>query len=172
MQSLEVISVNIWNILISLGNLLVLFLILKFFLYKPVKKMLAARKEAVGTQYLQAQEALQSAEEEKQLYEKKLQEARLEADAVVAQARSSADIREREIIADAERRAADILQRAYAEIELEKRKSVADMQHVIADLSTQLAQKILNHELNEQEHRALIDSFIAQIGEDDNGYEQ
>ena len=40
MQSLEVISVNIWHILISLCNLLILFLIVKRFLFKPVKKAL------------------------------------------------------------------------------------------------------------------------------------
>ena len=47
MQSLEIISVNIWSILVSLANLLIMFLILKRFLFKPVQKMMAARKQQV-----------------------------------------------------------------------------------------------------------------------------
>ena len=44
MPTLDVISVNIWSILISLCNLLILFFIIKKFLYKPVRKMLAERQ--------------------------------------------------------------------------------------------------------------------------------
>ena len=44
MQSLEVISFNLWQMLISLANLVILFWILKRFLFKPVKKVLAQRQ--------------------------------------------------------------------------------------------------------------------------------
>ena len=51
MQSLEVISVNLWQILISLVNLFLLFLILKRFLYKPVKSVLEQRQKELDDQY-------------------------------------------------------------------------------------------------------------------------
>ena len=57
MQSLEVISVNIWHILISLCNLLILFLIVKRFLFKPVKKALEKRDADIGERYSAANEA-------------------------------------------------------------------------------------------------------------------
>ena len=44
MQSLDVISINIWHILISLCNLILLFLVVKKFLFKPVKNLLASRQ--------------------------------------------------------------------------------------------------------------------------------
>ena len=56
MQSLEIISVNIWSILVSLANLLIMFLILKRFLFKPVQKMMAARKQQVDQIYQDAKE--------------------------------------------------------------------------------------------------------------------
>lgn len=62
MQSLEVISVNIWHILISLCNLLILFLIVKRFLFKPVKKALEKRDADIGERYSAANEAKRSAE--------------------------------------------------------------------------------------------------------------
>ena len=57
MQSLDIISVNLWQILISLANLTILFLLLKKFLYKPVTKMLVARRAEIDSQYSDAQNA-------------------------------------------------------------------------------------------------------------------
>jgi len=54
MPTLDVISVNLWQILISLANLTVLFLVLKHFLYAPVKKVLAERQRAVDEGYAEA----------------------------------------------------------------------------------------------------------------------
>ena len=47
MQFLDVISVNIWAILASLANLLILTLIIKKFLFKPVKKIVDARRKTI-----------------------------------------------------------------------------------------------------------------------------
>ena len=84
MQSLEIISVNIWSILVSLANLLIMFLILKRFLFKPVQKMMAARKQQVDQIYQDAKENRDSAINMKQEYEARLAAAREEADGLVA----------------------------------------------------------------------------------------
>ena len=47
MQSLDIISINLWQILISLANLLIIFLIFKKLLFKPVQNILAARQQQV-----------------------------------------------------------------------------------------------------------------------------
>ena len=73
MPTLDVISVNIWSILISLCNLLILFFIIKKFLYKPVRKMLAERQAAVDKVYSEADEALRSAEQDRLTYSQKLE---------------------------------------------------------------------------------------------------
>ena len=46
-QTLDVISINLWQILISLANLLLIFLILKKLLWKPVKKVMQQRRDMV-----------------------------------------------------------------------------------------------------------------------------
>ena len=56
MQSLEVISVNFWQILISLLNLLILFLLFKKFLFKPVNNMLAKRQSEIDAKYEEAED--------------------------------------------------------------------------------------------------------------------
>ena len=69
MQSLDVISVNIWQILISLANLLILFLMFKKFLFKPVNNMLEKRQSEIDAQYEAAEEAKRSAQEDKLLWD-------------------------------------------------------------------------------------------------------
>ncbi|MBQ7455982.1 MAG: ATP synthase F0 subunit B, partial [Clostridia bacterium] len=57
MQSLDIISVNIWTILFSLANLLIMFLILKRFLFKPVKKVMDERRQQVDDLFAQAEQS-------------------------------------------------------------------------------------------------------------------
>ena len=72
MQTLEIISINFWNVLISLCNLLLLFLMFKHFLYQPVKKMLAQRQATIDLQYEQAETAKSEALAMKESWEEKM----------------------------------------------------------------------------------------------------
>ena len=71
-QTLDVISVNIWQIVISLANLLLIFLILKKLLWKPIQNVMKQRQEMVDKQFADAAEAQAKANEDKALWEEKL----------------------------------------------------------------------------------------------------
>lgn len=167
MQSLEVISVNIWDILISLCNLLIIFLLFKRFLYKPVRKVLDKRKGAIDEQYSAAELAKQNALADKQAYELKLQTVQAEADEMIKSAAVTADKRGAKIIDDAKEKADGIIRQAHSEVELERKKASDDIKREIADVSALLTEKVLEREINENDHREFIDSFIQGIGEDD-----
>lgn len=166
MQSLDVISFNIWDTLISLLNLLVLFLILKKFLYKPVKNMLAQRQEAIDGQYQAAAEAEKSAVANKEEWERKMRSAQDEADAVIQTATVSAGRRSDKIIAEAREKADSIMRQAETEAELELKKAEDGIKREIVNVSTALTQKMLEREINEQDHHELINSFIDKIGKE------
>lgn len=169
MQSLEVISVNIWQILISLCNLLLLFLILKRFLYKPVKRVLAERKAALDQQYAAAEEAQSSAEASKQAWDEKMKTAQAEADHLLKKATATADRRGEQIVSDAKEKADGIVRQAEAHAALEHKKAEAEIKKEIVDVSAVLTEKMLGREIKTEDHRAIIDSFIEGIGEDDDG---
>lgn len=165
MQSLDVISVNIWQILISLCNLLLLFLILKRFLFKPVSAMMEKRRQSVEKQYQDAQKAEDEAEASKKEWQEKLEGAHKEAASILQDASEVARKRETELLADARIRADEIVQRAETEAELEKRKAAADRKREIAEAAAALAGKMLDREIREEDHRDLIDSFIREMEE-------
>ena len=165
MQTLDVISVNLWGMLVSLLNLALLFLIIKYFLYKPVKKMLANRQAKIDGDYDEAREAKEAALAEKAAYDKKLSEAKAEAETVIKNAVSVADAREKEIIADAKEKAEGILRKAESDAVLERKKAEDSIKREIVEVSSALAEKLLEREVNTSDHKQLIDSFIEGIGD-------
>ena len=166
MQSLEVISINLWQILISLANLVILFLIVKKFLFKPVKKVLAQRQDLMDAQYSAAQEAQAQALADKDAWEHKMQSAKAEADAIMKDAASKAQIRGDRIVSDAREKADGIIRQAQTAAELERKKAEDGIKKEIVDVSAALAEKMLGREINSQDHRDMIDSFIEALGED------
>ncbi len=165
MQNLEIISVNIWQIVISLANLLILFLIIRKFLYKPVKKLLKNRQDAVEKQYEDATNAQKNADENKAIWEEKMSQAETKADLIIKEAADTASTRGDEIVANAKAKASDIIKDAETEAQLERRKAEQDIKDDIIDLSTKLTEKMLSREINAEDHKELIDSFIDNIGD-------
>ena len=167
MQNLDIISVNLWQILISLANLVILFLILKKFLYGPVTKMLDKRREEIDAQYSDAESAKENAQKREAELTMRLNGAKTEAEAIVKEAADTAHSRGDKIIQDAKVAANDIIRQAQEQAELERKRAEADIKTQIVDVSTAIAEKMIERELNADDHKALIDSFIEKIGEDD-----
>ena len=163
MQNLSVISVNIWQILISMVNLLILTLIIKKFLYKPVKKMMDARRAAIDDDYAQAKSAREEAEETRRKYDEAMAAAKMTGDQIIADANRAAEYRSNEIVSQARERASEIRRQAEADAVLERKKAEDEMKHEIANVSTQLTGKLLQREINEEDHRNLIDSFLNEL---------
>ncbi len=166
MQTLDVISVNIWQIVISLLNLLLMFLILKHFLFKPVKKMMDKRREELENQYKAAEDAQNDALKDRELWESKLAHADAEADEIRSQAVTDAKYRSGKIIAEAKDKAGSIMRQAEVNAELEMQKAQAGIKDEIVNVSAALTEKMLGREINTDDHRGLIESFIGDLGDD------
>ena len=163
MGNLELISLNVWHIVASIANLLLLTLIIKKFLWKPVKKVLAERQNQVDEIYRTAEKAAEAAESDKALYSEKLAGARAEAESIVKAATARADRQSDEIIEAANKKAADTIRKAEAELEQEKKKAMNDLKNEISDISVAIASGIVDREINADDHKELIDSFIDKL---------
>ena len=166
MQTLDVISVNLWQILISLLNLVLLFLILKKFLFKPVKAVLAKRQSELDERYAKAEEAEARARDCERERAEALSHAGEEAEAILATATDNAKRRGERLIEEAKERADGILRTAREQIEQERRQAESELKQQIVEVSHALSEKLLSRELNEDDHRAAIDAFLDEIGEE------
>lgn len=165
-QSLDIISVNLWQMLVSLANLVLLFLLVKKFLYQPVKKMLASRQAAIDSDYEAAKTAREQAEQAEQAYTEQLKGAKQQADQVIKNAVELADSRSAEILAQAKTQAEGIVRRAENEALLERRKAEDGIKQEIVEVSSLLTEKLLEREITADDHRRFVDSFIESIGDD------
>lgn len=165
MQSLDIISVNIWHILISLANLVLLFFIIKKFLYKPVKKVLAQRQAEIDRDYENARQAKESAQSEKLHWEEKMSKAQKTADDMIANAALTANQRSERIVSEAKDKAESIVSRAEEAAKLEIKNAHAEIKKELVSVSSELAQKLIKRELNAEDHKNLIDSFIDDLGD-------
>jgi F-type H+-transporting ATPase subunit b len=164
-EYLSIISVNFWQIVISLVNLLIIFLILKKFLFKPVQKVMGERRSQVDRMYSDADESRSAANEMKQEYEQRLASARQEADGMIRTATQTAQQKSDQILADAKAQAAHAKQKAEAEIELQKQQMLRDAQGELSDLAVSIASKVVEKEVSRQEYDSFVDDFIRNVGE-------
>ncbi len=167
MQTLEVISVNFWQILISLLNLLILFLLFKKFLFKPVNNMLAKRQDEIDARYEEADEAKRIAEEDKSLWNEKIGTVKAETDEMIKKAQENAKRQGEAIVTKAKEQADGIIRQAETQAQLEMQKAEESIKKEIIEVSTTLANKLLEREINAEDHRDLIDSFIEKIGDEE-----
>ena len=159
MQSLEIISVNFWQILISLCNLLIIFLIMKKFLFGPVQAMMKTRREQVDKIYSDADESRTSANQMKQEYEQKMASARQEAATQTAQRKSD------QIVAEANSQASHVKQKAEEEIAQQKKQMLQDIRSEISGLAVDIASKVVEREINQKDYDGFVDEFIQNVGE-------
>ena len=163
MGNLELISLNIWHVAAAILNLLVLTWILKKFLFAPVQNMLAQRQAQVDSLYAEAEEANTAAKADRAAYEEKLAGAHAEAEEIVRSATVRADRMSDKILAEAAEKAADKMRKADADIAQEKKKAINEIKNEISGMSVEIAEKVVGREIKEDDHKALIDSFIENL---------
>lgn len=166
-QTLPVISVNIWSILVSLVNLVILFLIVKKALYKPVRRMLDARKAQLASQYRAAEKAQLSAEKSKAEYNEKLAGASEECSSLLREAEANSQRLSDEMLSQAKDKADAMIRSADTQIELERKKAMRQLKRDAAGLSVDIAEKLLSRELTAEDQNEFIDSFIEGLGDSD-----
>ena len=167
MQNLDIISVNIWQILMSLFNLTLLFLILKYFLFGPVTKMIKKRQEQIADEYRDAEAANRAAQKSREDLEAELGNAKVRAEGIIKDAADTAALRGDKIVADARSEAEGIIRQAKTAAEQEMKQAESLIKGEIVGVSTLLAAKLLEREINADDHAQLIDSFIEKIGEEE-----
>ena len=165
MDTGEVFSIDLWKILFMLINLFLIYLILKRFLYKPVKKMFEMREQEVTETYQKADAAETEAHELKDQYDKKLSGAKAEAEEIVRSATKRAQLRSESMIGEAKDTVSNMMARAEEQIASEKKKAVNEIKDEIADIALMAASNVLEKKMDANDHSKLIDEFINKVGD-------
>lgn len=150
------------DLVINIVNILILFLVTRALLYKPVKKYLAARREKAAAESREAQLAKEQARAEQAKYEALLADVEAEKSSVIGvtteEARKAADEITRKamkqaeaIVADANENARDI-----------RKKAARDSKDAITEIALEISGKLMGRTVTDADNRRIVDSFFAE----------
>ncbi len=151
------------NLLITqILNFVILLILLRLLLYKPILNMLNSRKQRIQESLEYAERVKAEAAEQQKEFSRKLEEARREAQSA-AQAAQQVGEKEREaILTQAREEARKLVEQAKEQIEFERKQMMADLHDQVVRLALLAAQKVINQSLDERAHRQLVNEFLAQ----------
>ncbi len=150
---------------LTLIAVFVLYLILSYFLFNPVREMLKKRQDKIASELTEAASAEEQARAMRAEYEAKLAGVEKEADAILSDARRRALLSETQIIAEAKEEARRIMDRAHVEAELEKSKVADEVKTEMIQLATVLAGKVVAANITTEIQTELIDETLKEMGE-------
>lgn len=150
-----------WNIFWTVFNVLLLFVLLRIFLFKPINKMLDDRTQAIQKDYDDAERARREAEELKAQYDTSISEAKEEAAKILRTAHEEAETEREAIIRKSHEEAENIVAAASETIENERKRVIRQAHSEIADLAVEAASKIVGANLDDEKNRKLVDEFLS-----------
>lgn len=156
-----------WNIVWTIVNILVLFLLLKHFLFKPITEMMESRTAEIENNLKDAEDQKQKASELTAQYEEKLRGAHAEAAQIVSEARQRGQREYDAILKTAGQDTQKEQERARADMEREREEMLRGVQENVTELVLLTASKLSQKELDEESDRKLVDSFLSEAGGDE-----
>jgi len=149
----------------QLVNTFILYLILRKFLFGPVTKFMQDRENEIKDQINNAQALEDQAKSLIVNYEDKLQNAEDEGKEIIREHTQRAENRAFEIIKTAESEIDTMKVNAHRELERERIKAVNELKDQISEITIMAASKVVEKDLNEADHKVLIDQFINEVGD-------
>lgn len=158
------VGVNLFTMIFAWINLFILYLILRKLLFGKVKNMIDSRQKEVDDMYSDAESSRAKAAEMKEDYEKKLEKANEESEEILKRAVRRAQLREEEILKEANEKAARTVERAAEQVELEKKRAINEVKDEVSEMALGIAAAVIEREVKSDEHAAMIDDFIKNMG--------
>lgn len=154
-----------WNIIWTFVDLIILYVLLRKFLFARVQKVLDQRQELIQGQmdHAKEQEALanQNLQQAQETVENATKEAREKAQRIL----DAASRKEKEQLQASEEEAKRILISSRKQAEQERKKLLADTQDEMVTIAMLAARKAVGNNINEEKEKALFEDLLKKVGE-------
>jgi F-type H+-transporting ATPase subunit b len=149
------------TILAHIVNIIILFVFLRWLLYKPVKKFIDARSAEFDERRANIAYQEEEIEKQKAKYEELMAGSQNEANELVRQSRDNANKRAEVILEDARQSAKDLMEHTRQEIANERNAAQARMREEVADLAIGIATRVLEREVEVEDNEKIIENFFS-----------
>lgn len=161
----QLVGIVPWTFVAQICNLFLQVYLVKRFLFKPINEMLEKRRAMADAEIQDAIKAKDEANAIKSEYEQNMLEAKNKANEIVTTAQKTAAVQSEQMLLEASAQAAAIKAKAESDIAQEKRKAVNEIKDEIGGMAVEIAGKVIEREICEEDHTKLIDEFISNVGE-------
>ncbi len=165
MQTQDLVTVVPWTFIATILNLFIQIYLIKRFLFKPINNMLEKRRQIADGEIADATKAKEDALALKAEYEEDMKQAREKASQILSDAQKTAMAQSDEILKQAAEEAAAEKARAASDIQQQRRKAIGEIKNEIGSMAVEIAGKVIEREVKEEDHARLIDEFIENVGE-------
>lgn len=155
-----------WTFVFQIVNTIVIFLLLRHFLFKPVTEFMTQRTQRIEDQLAGAEEKEAEALVLKAQYEQKLAGIREERNEMLKEAVRKGEERGEVLIQEAREEIRKMEERSRLDLEREKTKAINEFKNQISELAVLAAAQIMEKELDQQKHDAMIQEFIEKVGQE------
>jgi F-type H+-transporting ATPase subunit b len=156
------LGINLPLLVVFIVNFIVLLVLLRLFLYKPVIKVLDERAERTKDAIELAEATKREYEQAKGEIQKQVEKGRQEAQAIITQAMQVGERLKEESRQEAAKQAQVIIDRTRSELETERDKIVGDLRREFVDISIAAAEKVIKETLDRERHRKLIEETLQE----------
>jgi len=160
-------GVDLFKLAFQIINFLLILYLLNRFLFKRVLALLDERQERISKGLEDAEAAARDRELARAEREAALDEARKEAQTMIARATKIAEDSRAEIVSAARAEAEKVAARATEEITAEKQRAIAELRSQVADLALDAAGRLVKAEMNAPTQRRLVEEFLAEVSPTD-----
>lgn len=154
-----------WTFVFQIANTLILFLILKKLLFKPVTEMMRNRQAGIENSLKDAEKKNLDAEALIAQYNEKLAQSKDEGLEIIKAMKKEAEAAAAEIVKAAEAESKRLKEHALSEIERERVKSIQMLKDEVSEMALLAATKIIEKDLNDEDHKRLVQEFIGEVGD-------
>lgn len=159
----DIVSFSVPDIVFQGLNLLVIFLVVKKFLFKPIKGIIEKRQNEVKDMYLRAEQAEKKAQSLEAQYTELLTKARLEAAEIVKNATEASQAKADAIVEQAKVKAMELLEKTQIQIQREKDESLRDAFNKVSDVVLITASKFMEKEMTMDDHKEIIEKILDDV---------
>ncbi|MGA2464221.1 MAG: F0F1 ATP synthase subunit B [Thermodesulfobacteriota bacterium] len=156
------LGINLPLLVVFIINFIVLLVLLRLFLFKPVLKMLDERAQRTKEGMELAEATKKEYEQAKREVQKQIEKGRQETQAIIAQAMQVGERLKEESRQEAAKQAQTIIDRTRTELETERDKIVEDLRREFVDISIAAAEKVIKETLDREKHRKLIEETLRE----------
>lgn len=153
----------IWTFIFHIINTIILYFILRRFLFKPVKNFLDEREKRIKRQFEEIDERQLEVQRLQAEYEDKLEQARVEAATIIEQANQLANEHKTAAMEQVKKQLDSMLEQGRRKIEFEKRQAFDLLKSDTAKIAVEIASKILEKNITVEDNQKIIEEFLERV---------